>query len=258
MSKAWCGAFVLFAAMASQDVARGQVADTVAAKPVYISGRDFKIDGYPMYIIGKPFSLVEKTTTIREQSDGTSRTSESIKRFFRDSEGRFRMEGGVMKNGTFLVWATTIFDPVALTEIRFETHATTGTLRHVSPRTTPTLEEEPNAAEQLARSEAYRRKHPDDWRREELGTLALAGEIATGARVMTKAFSITPGHPAIRRVTETWTCSELGIPLLTKDEGIFPGIKTIKEVTELKRGEPDAELFKVPKGLELKEEVRPR
>ncbi len=56
-------------------------------------------------------------------------------------------------------------------------------------------------------------------------------------------------------VTETWTSAELKIPLLTiLDDSEQSHRVVTTEVTELKRMEPDAALFKVPENLTLEEQ----
>ncbi len=111
--------------------------------PQTISGKHFGLDGFEMYTQDDPFQLVERVTTVRTKPDGATVTSETIRHVFRDSQGRFRVESGRMKDGVFQAREITIFDPVALIKVDFMDRATTGRLFHVQPRQLPTAEEEP-------------------------------------------------------------------------------------------------------------------
>jgi hypothetical protein len=218
-----------------------------------ISGKHFVLDGFEMYAQGEPFQLVEQVTTERTKPDGAKATSEAIRHVFRDSQGRFRVESGHMKDGVFQAQEITIFDPVALIKVDFMDRATKGRLTHVQPRQLPTAEDDRKAAEQEARSAAYRQAHPDEFSDESLGTRVIAGEEAQGIRK--KQTFVSADGSRFHMVTETWTCAELKIPLMTiLDDSEQSHRVVTTEVTELKRMEPDAALFKVPENLTLEEQ----
>jgi hypothetical protein len=222
--------------------------------PATISGKGFRLSGFAMYTQGEPFQLVQRHANTLTLPDGTKRTSETVDQVFRDSRGRFRLESGSMKDGVFEARNITIFDPVALVEVSFGAHATTGRLTHIEPRQFPSPEDERKAAEQAARSAAYDRAHPDDFSEEALGTRTIAGEEAVGTRKK-QLFVPVDGKGRFSRSTETWSSPELKIDLLTvTDNSTIGSMRT--EVTDLKRAEPDPELFKVPAGLTLQEQVR--
>ncbi len=147
-----------------------------------ISGKHFTFDDFDMYTQGEPFQLVERVTTLRTKPDGTAKTSEAIRHVFRDSQGRFRVEAGHIKDGVFQAREITIFDPVALIQVDFGAHATKGRLTRLEPRQLPTAEENRQAAEQAARSAAYNKAHPGENSEEPLGTRVIAGEEARGIR----------------------------------------------------------------------------
>jgi hypothetical protein len=222
--------------------------------PVTISGKHFGLNGIEMYTEGEPFQLVQRRTNALTLPDGTKRTSETVDHVFRDSQGRFRLESGLMKDGVFEARNITIFDPVALTSVALGAHATTGRLTHVEPRQLPTAVDERKATEQAARSASYDRAHPEDFSEEALGTRMIAGQQAVGSRKK-QLFVSVDGKNRFPRVTETWACPELKIDLLTITDNPMIGLMRT-EVTELKRAEPDPELFKVPAGLTLQVQVR--
>lgn len=219
-----------------------------------MSGTHLTLAGFEMYTQGEPFQLVQRHTGVLTLPDGTKRTSEAIDRVFRDSQGRFRSESGQMKDGVFEARMITIFDPVALIEVSFSPHGTTGRLTHIEPRQLPSADDQRRAAEQAGRSAAYDRAHPEDFSEESLGTRTIAGQEAIGTRKK-QLFVGVDGRSRFSRVTETWTNPELKIDLLTVSDNSTIGLMTI-EVNELKRVEPDPELFKVPVGMTLQEQVR--
>ena len=234
--------------------ARGQAPEQ--ERPLtMISGTQFSLQGFAMYVRGEPFSLVETTTHVRVGPDGTERKSEGEERVFRDEDGRFRMDSGRIKDGAFEVRRVVIFDPVALTSIAYMPPAKTARLTHVRPRTPPTAESKAKLAEQAARSEAWRREHPESGGEEALGTQVIAGEPAEGMRVTT-VFPAQDGRAAMQMVTETWMSPDLQIPLLTKTDDTRSG-KTTRVVTEVRRREPDPKLFQLPAGYTVEEERRP-
>ena len=220
-----------------------------------ISGKHFSFDGFEMYTQGQPFQLVEGVTTVRTKPDGATVTSEAVRHVFRDSQGRFRVESGHIKDGVFQAREITIFDPVALIQVNFGAHATKGRLTHVEPRQLPTAEENRQGAEQAARSAAYNKAHPGENSEEPLGTQVIAGEEVQGTRK--KLTLVSADGSRFHMVTETWTSAELKIPLLTilDDSEQSHRVETT-EVTELKRTEPDAALFKVPANVTLEEQLR--
>jgi len=223
--------------------------------PQMMSGKHLVVDGFEMYTQGEPLQLVERVTTVRTTPDGAETISEAIRYVFRDSQGRFRLESGQMKDGVFQARTISILDPVALISVSFGAHATTGRLTHLEPRQLQTAEDDRKAAEQEARSAAYDRAHPDDFSEESLGTRVIAGEEARGIRKK-QAFVSVDGK-RFHLVTETWTNAELKIPLLTifDNSGLGAGVVTT-EVTEVKRTEPEAALLKVPANLTLVEQLR--
>jgi hypothetical protein len=242
------------AALAAPAIGRSQMGPgNGSGTPQSISGKHFGLDGFEMYTQGEPFQLVERITTVRTKPDGTKETSESIRHVFRDSQGRFRVELGHMKDGVFQAREITIFDPVALIKVDFGAHATKGRLTHVQPRQLPTAEDDRKAAEQEARSAAYRQAHPDEFSDESLGSRVIAGEEARGMRK--KQTFVSADGSRFHMVTETWTSAELKIPVLTiLDDSEQSHRVVTTEVTELKRMEPDAALFKVPANLTLEEQ----
>ena len=227
----------------------------VERPPTVISGTQFRLQGFEMYVRGEPFILVERSTHVRMGPDGTEKTSESEERVFRDEDGRFRMDAGSVKDGEFQVRRVVIFDPVALTSVAYLPQGKTARLTHVQPRTVPTAEDKAKLAEQAARSAAWRKEHPGSGGEEALGWEMIAGEQAEGKRVTTM-FPVRDGGTVMQIVTETWTSPDLRIPLLTKTEDTRSG-KTTRTVTEIRRREPDPKLFELPAGYTVEEERRP-
>ena len=225
--------------------------------PATISGMEYTTGGFPMYTQGQPFELSETITTERMFADGSGQkmTSTSTNRAYRDSEGRFRLEMGVIKDGEWKVRSVQIFDPVALTSLNYMVGSKTARLTHVQPRQQRTAEDEAKMAAQRARSEAYRKEHPDGGGEEALGSQVLVGVVTEGTR-HTMKMNAAEGQPAMTIVDEKWMSPELQIPLLSKRDHPLIG-HSVTTVTELKRLEPDAGLFKLPQGYTVVEQMRP-
>ncbi len=244
-----CGVLALGAVL----WAAGVQAQTAAGQPSILSGANLVLDDVPMYTQGQPFSLIEKTTRTLMLADGKTRTMVNTAHDYRDSEGRFRMEYGVEKDGAFVARRITIFDPVALTVVSFDPGGHTAVLTHVEARTSETLDEEAKVAEQKVRLEEARRKHPEMGAKEALGSRTIAGEEAVGVRTTTM-WPAYGDRRGVQRTEETWTSALLAMPLLEVNETARDRYERI--VTELTRLEPDAELFRLPPGYVVKVKMR--
>jgi TonB family protein len=221
--------------------------------PVMTSGKHLEIDGFEMYTQNEPFQLIQHKTATRVWPDGIERTSETVEYVFRDSQARFRLESGSMKDGMFRPRLITLVDPVALTEIHFAPNGTAARLVHLAPRELPSESDRREAGEQPARSAAYYRNHPQDFSDESLGSRVIAGEQAEGRRTK-RLVNAVDGSARMSIVTDTWRSPELKIALLTTMDRSSVDVTTT-EVTWLQRGEPDSELFKTPARLTLDDQM---
>jgi TonB family protein len=232
-------------ALAAPAIGRPQVSSgNSPGTPQTMSSEPFGFDDFET-TPGEPFQLVEQLTTARTTPDGVKKNLNEIRHVFRDSQGRLRVEDGWMKDGVFKARGITILDPVALIEVDSQ-----GRLIHLEPRPRklPTAEDNRTAAERKAWSAAYNKAHPGENTEESLGTRVIAGEEAQGTRKKLTLMSADGSKPQM--VTETWVSPELNISLLTiLDDSERNHRVATTEVTELKRTEPDAELFKVPANL---------
>lgn len=244
-------------AMGQGGLGVGSVSGT-GSVPATISGIQYTLGNFPMYTQGQPFVAMETRTLVKTLDDEThsKMTNTSMERAFRDSLGRFRLESGEMKDGEWKVRLVQIFDPVALTSVSFMVGSKTARLTHVQARKERTPEEEAKMAAQRARSEAFRKEHPEMGGEESLGAQVMLGEVVEGTR-HTSTTRAAEGRPAMTMVREMWTSPELRIPLLMKMDHPLIGHETWT-VTELKRVEPEASLFKLPDGYKVVEQMRPQ
>ena len=229
---------------------QAQEPPTAVGTPVVLSGKSYALNGVPMYTQGAPFSLTVRTTRTLLQPDGTTQTHVNTAHEYRDSAGRFRLETGADEGGTFVVRRVTIFDPVALNSISFAPGGHVASLTDAQARGKATPDEEAAAR----RAPAEPAGSPLGKANEEaLEPRTIAGEETFGVRTTTpyEAF----GHfPAALRTQEVWTSRGLGMPLLETIE--FRNSRFERVVTELTRGEPDAGLFRLPLGYQIKVRTR--
>ena len=215
--------------------------------PGSISGKFYKLQGFPMYTQGEPFALVETVVSTGKDGKGQLQTNESEEHAYRDGAGRFRLEVGVRKDGAFAVRRVTLFDPVALTQTTFTPGGTKALLTHVGVRTPATAEDEAKQAAQAVRSAEFRQTHPGSGSEEALPARVIAGEPTVGERRVT-VYPAAGGFGQTQRTVETWSSQDLKIPLLVRVDDPF-GADRVETVTELHRGEPDAALFLLPVGM---------
>jgi hypothetical protein len=111
-------------------------------------------------IKGKPYSLIETTTIVREGPDGKTTTTIRKERDIRDSDGRVRSESGILKDGVLTVVSVLLTDPVAQLTATLFPGTKTALVTHLPPPKAPTPEEQAKLREAKARMEASRKTPP--------------------------------------------------------------------------------------------------
>jgi len=197
----------------------------------------------------EPYSLVEKTTTIRTLADGTTMTDLREERKMRDAQGRQRMETGHLQDGQFVADIIHLSDPAARTTTTLDVRTKTArVIRPLEPRQR-TPEEEARLAERRGQAQSTPRVRTQPMERpvvEKLSMQNIAGVEAEGTRTTRVIPAGSEGNDReITVVTETWFARELMINMGMTVEDPRTG-KTTAEVTQLERNEPDSRLFEIP------------
>ncbi len=193
---------------------------------------------------GQPYSLLEKTTTVRTLADGTTIRSTHEERKMRDSEGRTRMDLLHEFKGETTITMATISDPVARTRTTLNVRQKMAYMFHLPELkpTTPPVDEK--KLEEL-RAAAKSRPTPN-FQTEKLGGRSVSGIFAEGTRTTRVIPAGMEGNDReIRVVIEQWVSPDLKIAVARSIDDPRFGLSTM-EVSDLLRGDPDAALFQVP------------
>ena len=173
---------------------------------------------------GAPYSADQMMEHTFTQASGASTTKTSvIGHFFRDSQGRTRMERAQKPAP---IWLTEIFDPV-------------GGFGYL-------LDEQNKVAHRMALQQRLDTSPTETGRSgtisEKLGMRTIEGVTAEGTRTTTTSHAGVVGNSIPKSLTiETWDSKELKENLLTKSSN---GYSTW--LTNLSRAEPDPTRFQLP------------
>ena len=199
-------------------------------------------------VTGAPFSGKEVTTDTQTLADGTHITHTNTAQFYRDSQGRTRIERtfsgmGPWSGGTPKT-TIEIFDPVASTIYMLDPSTSTAT-----KMTMPT----PPSAAQIAKREAEHqaRTASEAVTTSSLGNQTIQGVAATGTQTtMTIPAGKMGNDRAITVTTQKWYSPDLQITLQSKR--VDPRVGEMDfEIQNLTRAEPDASLFQPPASYTL-------
>jgi hypothetical protein len=219
---------------------------------------------------GEPYSAEEIRETNQVLADGTKIHNETKTTVYRDSMGRVRRESP----GQIMIWdsaAGTSYvlnqsnqtghkmlmnymvrkvapgdplpDPVAMPDFRFDTAVGGSALaQHTIILKTPD-------AQGLAEGKAQLR---DGAKKETLPGQMLEGVNCEGSRITNTIEAGAIGNDrAIQTVEERWYSPELQVNLLVRKTDPRTGEDTVR-LTNVRRLEPDATLFVVPSGYQMK------
>ena len=221
---------------------------------------------------GAPYSAQTQVEATQALADGNRITRKTTGRVFRDGSGRIRREED-QKDGTVSI---SIFDPVAgasyvldpQTRVAWKTPSTTVVtlMKTAVDNEQQRAELERAAAEKkifIARSDAPERRSGDviaargislekmpEGQLEHRTIEGLAVEGRSGSKTI-PAGEIGNERP-ITIVNEEWRSPDLKVLVLTHHSDPRTGESTY-QLTNIVRGEPDATLFVVPAGYEIRE-----
>jgi hypothetical protein len=185
-------------------------------------------------VTGKPFSAARTMKLETTGADGAAVTHEISSKVFRDSNGRVRQETQVIlqpggqpdPSNT----AVQVYDPAARTVLVWTTKGRTATLIHLPPSTV--------ASSPSGNAES-------------LGSQAVNSIEAQGERT-TQVVPAGAGYPSATVVTETWTASDLKVPMRQTISDPRHGTTTT-ELSDISQNEPDAALFQAPAGYPVRD-----
>lgn len=199
-------------------------------------------------IAGQPFSAEVVIEETRRLFDGSTVTKQRRGAIYRDGEGRTRREQPLETVGGFNIVGSDnkplslvfINDFVAKTQTFLDLSSKVARTHRLGSQATP-----------------FEKRQPDDAKTESLGIKTIEGVKVEGTKT---TFEIPIGHigndKPIAVVTESWFSPELGVTVMSRHVDPVSG-EHIFKLVNLRRGEPSAELFKVPAGFRI-ESSNPR
>jgi hypothetical protein len=226
-----CGILTLCAALAAP-AAHAQTGG-------FMSGQT--MDG--TIVKGLPYSAETVTTVKMTLRDGTQIDRSVAARLYRDSDGRERREQTVvgletLDPGMAASSVVIIVDPVA------------GYLYTLNPGS--------RDAHRLSLAQLWKQPPPPPpaagaVKTESLGERVIDGEKAAGTRTtITIPVGQAGNDRAMTIVTEAWTSVDLKVVVLSRHSDPRGGDVEYR-LTKIRRGEPPADLFKVPAGYTIRD-----
>lgn len=203
-------------------------------------------------VTGEPYSAVQAHETVRKLEDGTRISHRGHHFVARDSSGRVRVEMRTGKGQDGQPDSVMVFvsDPVAHT---LTTWSTAPEAKRVA--TVIKLSGEQTMARRVERTPKEDPSRPQPViTTENLGTQMLDGLAVTDVKTTTVVPAGRSHNDApITKTREVWTSDEM--KLVMKEQWTDPrsGVRTL-ELSQFSRVEPDAALFRVPKGYEVKDQ----
>jgi hypothetical protein len=202
-------------------------------------------------VIGQPYSATQVHETKRKLADGTTISHKGHHFVARDSAGRVRVEMR-MANGenggpdTVLVFVS---DPVAHTVTTFMTGPKVNKMASVAK--IPEDRKQTVAAVPVVATRESMRPQPVITT-EDLGAQTMQGLPVSDVKTTTIVPAGRSGNDApITKTHEVWTSPDLKLVMKEQWEDPRSGERTI-ELRDFSRGEPDAALFREPKGYAVK------
>jgi hypothetical protein len=199
-------------------------------------------------VLGQPVAVIEKNVQTESLADGTKITTPSEIRKWRDSQGRFRKQGGEVEAGEEPAFRIArIIDPVnnTLTVLNFDSkvatvfHLPDQGPGHLHPWTG--RDDEPILAREGVKVTV-----------EKLPGREIAGVYAEGRReTRVRPPGTVNNDKVIVSVGERWVATDLKILMASSLND--PRGNLTREVTKLDRSEPDPSLFTIPSDFKVKD-----
>jgi hypothetical protein len=225
---------------------------------------------YDTQMKGHPYSAEQDVDRVQTLADGTHITQATQKTMiYRDAEGRSRMEHFIapppgMSIGQPVRVFVSIMDPVAGYSYSMDDQdhvvhrgqlliaplQPKSGVTKVAPASSSSLGAIPVPHIDIKVTDASGRPHPRV-SSEKLGTETMDGLTVEGVRttVVYPEGSMGNDRP-VKSVTETWTSTELNVPVLSKMNDPRMGESTTKLIS-ISLNDPDPALFQIPDGYTI-------
>jgi hypothetical protein len=190
-------------------------------------------------VTGRPFAATRTTKEVLTGADGSSVTREFSSKVVRDANGRVRTETPIVHQPDGKAdpsnVAVQVYDPVGRTILSWTTQGKVATLIHLPPQTA--------AVSATGSSNEV----------ESLGSQSVNNLNAKGERVMQVMPAGAGGYKeSATVVTETWTASDLQVPVRQVINDPRRGTITT-ELSGISQSVPDASLFQAPAGYTVQD-----
>ncbi len=205
-------------------------------------------------VTGAPFSGTETVTSTQTLANGSTITHTSTTTFYRDSSGRIRTETtrparpGSNEGPQTIV---TISDPVAGVIHNLDTaNKVSRDMTVRRPNANGQARPARTPQQGAGQDRAFRGGQNNDPHvvHETLMGQTIGGVYASGARSTRTIPAGAQGNSQdLQMVHETWTSTDLKIPVLVKESDPIHGTTT-RQMSNITRAEPDPSLFQVPAG----------
>jgi hypothetical protein len=197
-----------------------------------------------------PFSATLDTEWVQYAGEGGTVTLVNERPIVRDSKGRIYQERWALVPKSGRVTSQKMIIQIA--DPNQHTLYSCATFRHICELETYDPTHELAAAEprQTIPNGSIVR---DQLTIEDLGTRTIAGVETVGRRETTAIeVGVMGNDQPLKRINETWHSQELAINLLSMRSGPMIGKQTFT-IIDLSAVEPDPDLFKVPKGYQIRD-----
>jgi hypothetical protein len=217
----------------------------------------------PQTVAGSPFSAARESHSLQVLGDGTRIERTETSQYYRDSQGRTRIETGAPGSGRVMIQ-----DPVAGVTVALNPAEKTAQKMPapLMPRFLPApgaaaggvrtsvevrnggvvVAQSPDVAGPVTAIAIHGEPPAGQPSTEDLGTQTFGSTTATGRRTtLTIAAGEIGNDRAIQVVSETWYSSDL--QMVVKSSNADPRFgDTTFELTNINRAEPDPTLFRIP------------
>ncbi len=196
-------------------------------------------------VAGAPFSAVELTQWQDRLPSGAPITRQQEQTIARDSVGRVRLECGSTDTSATDATVVTINDPVAGYVYWLNPTTKIGIRMSIDASGAPPAGG--NAGAALPQNDV----NAPQVQTTDLGAQTISGVSATGTRTTITFAAGVLGAEPIQVVREQWVSPDLQLAVLTT--GADPhGGRTVTQLTNIVRREPDSMLFQVPAGYVIR------
>ena len=230
--------------------------------------------GMGKVVKGAPYSATAITEHTQTLSDGNQIIQKNEAAYYRDSEGRTRIDQKLKTIGKWTApgdpaQVITIFDPVTgnhyslNSKTRIALLDARGPQKPSNPMPKPNPQAKPQPIGPVTKSteqdqHSVAKEGSDRKKKESLGNRVIEGISAEGSRQTVTIPAGEIGNVAPIEITdESWYSPELQLPVMTRHHDPRSGDTTYR-LTNINRSEPARSLFEVPSDYQIVDRKAPR